>query len=62
LTPWTVLGLAVTAACVGVLAWIQRSDAVPDMDKLLADAGALIVYVIVMASGARVAYKRCQRE
>jgi hypothetical protein len=61
LTPWTVLGLLLTGVWVGVLVGIERTEAVPELDKLPLEAGALVVYVIIMASGARVAYKRCQR-
>ncbi len=61
LTPWTVLGLVVTGGCAGVLVWIERTAAIQELDKLPVLAGALIGYVIVMASGARVAYKRCHR-
>ena len=61
LTPWTVLGLLLTGASVGVLVGIERTEAVPELDKLPLEAGALVVYVIIMASAARVAYKRCNR-
>jgi len=62
LTPWTVLGLVLTGAWVGILMGIERTGAIPEMDKLPVEAGALVVYVIVMASVARVAYKLCNRE
>ena len=61
MTPWTVLGLLLTGAWVRLLVGIERTEAVPELDKLPLEAGALVVYVIVMASVARVAYKLCNR-
>jgi hypothetical protein len=61
LTPWTLLGLGVTAAWLGVLDWVVQTAVIPELDRLPVVMGALIVYVIIMATGARVAYKRCHR-